>query len=691
MRIGSYSAGSSSPSRWFDGQLDDMRMWTRALAANEVANLYSSTKLLTDGLVAKYALDYDAYDTAGTNDLTENGTVAYVNGAVDFNSTGGYLESASTIDLTGAFTISMWAKIDNSQNVSGHDYSTMFNYGAGSSYLDFYVLNNKIRAQHTDSNGVGDNRGTTALSAGWNHLVLVMDPDSNIKKAYLNGVEETWDASYNGGFSGTFASAQTFRLGWNWGSTSYNPDNSLNDVRIWNRVLSASEISTLNSAGAETTRTLATNLTAHYTLDSDVSATVGSAGTNSGATFSTVGSHKFASFDGSNDSMTIPHSNAEQPFNTDSTSVSMWLKTTTTSESRLLFKGYGPSSNESLWDHRVMTNGKAYFYWRDETNTIIKTLTSTTSVNDGSWHHVLVVRDGSTLKMYVDGSLEATATGVSGTWSGTYDMHLGKWDHPSYSATHWFNGSLDDVKIWSHALSATEATALYNEGHPGVFTLTENRTGYWRLETDAQDYQGSNNGTVTGATFSEVSGKSFATFDGNDYISIPHNASNDWSQNQTVSLWMNTTTTARGHMLGKWISTSGTDPSLFNVWVNDSAGVANKATFAFRNSNNVVHTANSTTSVNDGYWHHVVIVLEGSSTMKIYVDGTLEDTTTGITAGSFTSTRPIYLGVQEQPWLSGVNAATYYDGKLDDIQVWNRALSASEISTLHSNGRPDTV
>ena len=288
--------------------------------------------------------------------------------------------------------------------------------------------------------------GPTVNDGAWHHVALTYT-SGGTTTLFVDG------SSVQSGNAPSFTtSTQALRIGESIDTFWGNFQGSLDDVRIWNRILSSSEISSLNSAGRDDSRTLTTGLTAHYTLDSDVSATVGSDGTNSGATFSTVGSHKFASFDGSNDSMTIPHSNAEQPFNTDSTSVSMWLKTTTTSESRLLFKAYGPSSNESVWDHRVMTDGKAYFYWRDETNTIIKTLTSTTSVNDGSWHHVLVVRDGSTIKMYVDGTLEATATGVSGTWSGTYDMHLGKWDHPSHSASHWFNGSLDDVKIWSHAL-----------------------------------------------------------------------------------------------------------------------------------------------------------------------------------------------------------------------------------------------
>jgi len=95
--------------------------------------------------------------------------------------------------------------------------------------------------------------------------------------------------------------------------------------------------------------------------------------------------------------------------------------------------------------------------------------------------------------MYVDGTLEATATGVTGTWSGTYDMHLGKWDHPSYAATHWFNGSLDDIQIWSRPLSATEVSTINSAGRPNtytgrIFNLSPSIGGKatWNLDTDGE-------------------------------------------------------------------------------------------------------------------------------------------------------------------------------------------------------------
>ena len=300
---------------------------------------------------------------------------------------------------------------------------------------------------------------------------------------------------------------------------------------------------------------------------------------------------------------------------------------------------------------------------------------------------MVLTRVGTEMKIYLNGADSGyTGTSYATIAHASDELRIARHLHMEATSP----GKYDDVRVYSRALSAADVADLY--AATTVIDLTADLVAKYPLDTDATDSVGSNDGTVSGVAFDSLDGKSFATFDGSeDYISIPHNPSNDWSQNQTVSLWMNTTTAARGHMLGKWISTSGTDPSLFNVWVNDSAGVANKATFAFRNSNDVVNTASSTTSVNDGIWHHIVIVLEGSSTMKMYVDGTLEDTTTGFAAGSFTSTRPIYLGVQEQPWLGGVNASTYYDGKLDDVRIFNRALDSDAVAALYAAGAEEAA
>ena len=83
----------------------------------------------------------------------------------------------------------------------------------------------------------------------------------------------------------------------------------------------------------------------------------------------------------------------------------------------------------------------------------------------------------------------------------------------------------------------------------------------------------------------------------------------------------------------------------------------------------------SLTPVNDGAWHHIVLTHD-SGVQKIYVDGLFEDMSTQeFVAGAYHhsfGTRPF----------SG-----HYEGSLDDIRIYNCAITADEVTQLYNMGR----
>jgi len=85
-------------------------------------------------------------------------------------------------------------------------------------------------------------------------------------------------------------------------------------------------------------------------------------------------------------------------------------------------------------------------------------VTGTVPVNDGEWHHIVGVYDGSTISLYTDGVLDASQPA-----SGTINTN----DHPvwiSGRATRtdrWWNGLIDDVRVYNRGLSAEEVLALW--------------------------------------------------------------------------------------------------------------------------------------------------------------------------------------------------------------------------------------
>jgi hypothetical protein len=97
----------------------------------------------------------------------------------------------------------------------------------------------------------------------------------------------------------------------------------------------------------------------------------------------------------------------------------------------------------------------------DSTGSSISVQTSKVGLNDGNWHHVAMTQDGTTLKIYLDGSFDgsASSTSLNGNYAGVHagDIFVGG----SGTGSGRFQGTVDEVRIYNRALSAADITALY--------------------------------------------------------------------------------------------------------------------------------------------------------------------------------------------------------------------------------------
>ena len=89
-------------------------------------------------------------------------------------------------------------------------------------------------------------------------------------------------------------------------------------------------------------------------------------------------------------------------------------------------------------------------------------------------------------------------------------------------------------------------------------------------------------------------------------------------------------------------------------------------------------------SVNDGSWHHICTSWENKAgSWKAYKDGALKSSGSGFKTGHVTKTNGILIIGQEQDSFGGgFDANQNYLGELTDLNIWNRVLSASEITKL---------
>ena len=111
---------------------------------------------------------------------------------------------------------------------------------------------------------------------------------------------------------------------------------------------------------------------------------------------------------------------------------------------------------------------------------------------------------------------------------------------------------------------------------------------------------------------------------------------------------------------------------------------------AFNTGGDSDDTLYSQTEIDDGFWHHVVVTRNQSTGDKqIYIDDVLDSFDNGSTV-LLNDPQLLVLGCladssDSQPDSPGFSGYNGYDGELDDLQIYNRVLSADDVDYLYNN------
>ena len=99
------------------------------------------------------------------------------------------------------------------------------------------------------------------------------------------------------------------------------------------------------------------------------------------------------------------------------------------------------------------------------------TATTPADITAGSWQHVAFTYDGETIIVYLNTSAGTHNTTPSGSLAGTtVDLWIG--GNPSFSSGRYFDGKVDEVRIYNRALSGDDIIELYNYRRPEPLTST---------------------------------------------------------------------------------------------------------------------------------------------------------------------------------------------------------------------------
>ncbi len=410
--------------------------------------------------------------------------------------------------------------------------------------------------------------------------------------------------------------------------------------------------------------------------------------------------------------------------------ISTWFNTDTVAGTDKFLINIGSSSSE-LWGVQLY-NGLLVAYGGSTS----KNLQYNGLISINTWYNLVLVYDGgqsaaNRYKVYLNGVLLTPTTTVgtidSVTPTFTNNLTIGK---IAYSAAEYWNGKIDETAIWNSALTQAQVSQVYNNGYPADLTSLS-PVSWWRLGEDSYfvsnvvtipnqitgGQTGTGSGTQTailvgeapgsyanglgssldvedrigdapestansvsinmipsnrisypaGYTPTQVNNAFSMAFDGvDDYITAGNPTELQITGNLSLSAWVKTSTTSTGFVISK---DDGSNRNYALVVVMDGGTL--RARFFIVKSNTLVNVTSTTINVGDNNFHNIVGVNDGTD-LKIYVDGNLEATNAG--AGGTIDNDTVNLDIGRRS-----DNAQFFDGNIDEVAIFDYALSARQI------------
>ncbi len=360
--------------------------------------------------------------------------------------------------------------------------------------------------------------------------------------------------------------------------------------------------------------------------------------------------------------------------------------------------------NDNTWHHVVgVFNTTNILIYVDGLQEGINTLSSLPSLANGLY----IGKRGVTDSLYFNGSIDEVAifnrSLSAAEVSQLYAMGAAKLglqarscDDSACAGEQWAgpagNGSVEIPSPAFPSFTYQNTTGL------GSADNTTNLRGLWHLNnqtvgeysgTNFEDFSGSgNNGSCTedsnfGCPAINTSGKfrGAYTFNGTqDSILLASSTNLDLNGNVnfTLAVWAKAAgpeyPTGNSALAGKWASSAG-----YMLYVGSATGKIQ----TYVNSGGNAFADNA--FPNDGKWHHVVGTKQGT-TGAVYVDGILKNSST-VDASITSNIVKFEIGTYNSGCCY-VTGKGYFNGSIDEVAVWNRSLSSAEIQQLYLHGAP---
>jgi hypothetical protein len=705
----------SSATDYFDGKIDELRIYNREFSPSEIQTLYG----WAPGPVGHWKLDENTGTTA--NDSSTNGNTGTLSGTTtpswatgkygagnSFNGSTAYVGAGngSSLQITNNLTLSSWIKLTSNSTTQ----DIIARNGASANYnYRLYVNSSGQAVMEVSSDGTATTTvtGSSTLSTNtWYHISGTYVPSTSMT-IYVNGVQD--------GLNTTSIPA------------------SINNTSSVALKLGA-ENTGATVAGGAFVQACSNGATTLSTLTVTCATTAGNLlvivlGANSGS------SRTYLAEDSNGTDFTACAACDHRPSGITNTQILHYLLTTQNSTGVTVTVTGGAVSmaatvlefsgvQSSPLDQGVVgfedVAGVSGALTSGATGTTTQAneiavggLTtrngSSTTGNGTGWTYATQFIQGTTIGI-VGGYKVLTATGTetnTGTATGTpqWVATAATFKSNTPSTGNNFSGVIDDAKVYNYDRTPQQIVEDMNAGHPAPGSPVGSSVGYWKFDEGKGDtvYDNSihtNNGGLAGSSAAcptgaddgcpswTNSGKfekalTFSKTGVDDYVEIADDSSlrpenGSWS----VSFWANPADADQG---GSFISKDQTSGD-FERWTVFMCGditcnTSGQLLWAnFQQSGTVYRSALSTNDIADGTWHQYAAVFDkNNDKVRLFMDGR-ELTTTTATSGvwpTVNNTDPLRIGGQNI-------AGNYIETSIDEVQIYNSALSPDQIKLAHN-------
>ncbi|WP_089909811.1 LamG domain-containing protein [Lentzea albida] len=696
---GAFVMGNDQQGAALRGDLDDVRVHSRTLAADEIADIVE----LDAGPLRQWRLDGDGVDASGYNGTASLGDPVSWAGGQSENSDpkdlgvrltgvpGASLYASHVLNTSRNFSVSAWARLD--KLVDGQSPTVLSQDGTTTSAFQLQATPDghwAFTMYETDQAGGGRRDravGAVAQLGIWTHLVGQYDAARDVMTLYVNGVESGSAAHPN---AWNHATGQ-FRIGrglWNSGQADYFPG-AIDDVEVHNRLLFADEIR--DKAGRDL------SLVHKWQFDEGTGTTAGDSvggkgGTLTNTTYAPGRIGNAVSFNGTNAEV----STGAVVRTDENFTVSAWVhmpSACSTKCKRIAVSQDGQHNSKFrlgfLKDREHLGN---WVFEMTEADTDLTKVTmaavSAVPSDIAKWVHLVGVYDKATgqVVLYVDGSRVGEGR-VNSTWQANGGVQIGRAKLGSVAAEYWA-GSVDDVRMYTGAQTSEGVYSLYqsypSQDQPAA-TLPVADVAHWKLNetngTTAADSSGRNNtATFVGTAPSWIGGRSAAgvSLDGSTAAAETSGPIIDTSRSFTASAWAYAQSGITGNR--GILAQDGTRQSAFVLSYNGDSGKWAVVQPSKDEDGAPTTVLVSTELVKVDRWTHLTVVYDADTKqLRLYVNGVLSAVKVGVVL--WNATGPFTIG--RNKW-NGVKGSWFYRG-IDDVRVFSRALSAGEVNKIHDD------